>query len=1345
MNFERDYFLGLDCGTESVGYAVTDTEYNILKFNGKAMWGSHLFDEALTAEARRAQRCARRRLQRKKERIKITQALFSKEIDKIDPTFFLRLNDSALSLEDRTEKQKNSIFNDENFNDKDFFKKYPTIFHLRKELMYDDTPHDVRLVYLAVSHIMKNRGHFLFPGENLKAALDLSAILDEIKETFRNIYDDELEISNHSIIENALEEKSKGKRKEELAKQIDTQDKKLKTEIIKLFIGNKVKAEKLFYNEEYKDLKDIDFSSSSYDEQILPELEANLESEEFKFVNLAKSIYDWSLLAFVMSGYPTLSEAKVALYNSNKDDLAALKRVCRKCLTKEEYRQFFHADTASSFSNYIGEIKYRNKNIAVKRCTTEEFYKRVKSILTKADNTDPDVIKITQSIENGTFLPLLISFRNGAVPYQIHKMELEQILRNASKYLPFLSEKDETGLTVADKLMKTLTFRVPYFVGPLGKNDNDANTWMVRKENGKILPWNFEDKVDIDSSAEGFIRRMISKCTYLPTEDVIPKNSLLYSKYMVLNDLNNVRINGQKLEIDKKQEIYKELFSVQKKVTQNKLKRFVIRKGWYSKNAELDISGIDGDFKSSLSSFIDFKPYIESGKLKRSDVEEIIKWITLFSDGGNMARNRIEKNFGAVLSKEDINKISRLKYSGWGRFSQKFLAGITTEISGRDEYKSIISLLWESQDNLMEIINKYEFSEPLGNTEKISHLDYSEVDSLYVSPSVKRQIWQTLRIVDEIEKIMGKPPKKVFIEVAREKGDKGQRKESRKNTLLTIMRNKKKELPSDIEDVIHSLESFEESDISKRDKLYLYFTQCGKCMYSGRPIDISDIGTAVDVDHIYPYSQSNDDSLNNKVLVYSEYNREKTNDYPIKADIRIKMASFWNMLKDKELITKTKYERLIRSTPFSDADLNGFIARQLVETTQNTKATAEILKRYFGDNTKVVYSKAGNVTKFRDIFKIYKSRSVNSLHHANDAYLNIVVGNVFDVKYTANFFIHGKAAGYFNLAKPFEYDVPGAWKTGEEGTIKLVKRTLNKNNIIFTRQPVTKKGQLFDLMLVKAGSKQGLLPSKISNPVLQEKLKEGNKEQVFDEWTNKYGGYNSLATAYFALVKHMEKGKPYATFIPISIIDSKELSDDENLLKYCIEKLKMTEPQILYKKLLINTLIKVNGYLLTISGKSNGGAVITLKNSVPLILSNELTNYVKTIDKFLERKQNFKNYTLSKEHDGISEENNIILYEELCRKANQKIYLNRPGCQIEVINTGLDKFIALSVEDQCSVLSNMITYFGMNTGLCNFSLIGGKPKTGTLTISAKVDLSKKKLSIIFQSTTGLFSEEVVIS
>lgn len=39
-----DYYIGLDMGDASVGWAVTDTNYNILKFNGKALWGIRLFD-----------------------------------------------------------------------------------------------------------------------------------------------------------------------------------------------------------------------------------------------------------------------------------------------------------------------------------------------------------------------------------------------------------------------------------------------------------------------------------------------------------------------------------------------------------------------------------------------------------------------------------------------------------------------------------------------------------------------------------------------------------------------------------------------------------------------------------------------------------------------------------------------------------------------------------------------------------------------------------------------------------------------------------------------------------------------------------------------------------------------------------------------------------------------------------------------------------------------------------------------------------------------------------------------------------------------------------------------------
>ena len=59
-----DYYLGLDIGTNSVGWAVTDEQYNLLKSHGKAMWGIRLFEEGKTAEERRMHRGARRRQER---------------------------------------------------------------------------------------------------------------------------------------------------------------------------------------------------------------------------------------------------------------------------------------------------------------------------------------------------------------------------------------------------------------------------------------------------------------------------------------------------------------------------------------------------------------------------------------------------------------------------------------------------------------------------------------------------------------------------------------------------------------------------------------------------------------------------------------------------------------------------------------------------------------------------------------------------------------------------------------------------------------------------------------------------------------------------------------------------------------------------------------------------------------------------------------------------------------------------------------------------------------------------------------------------------------------------------
>ena len=159
-----EYFLGLDIGTNSVGWAVTNYKYELLKAKGHKMWGSRLFEEGEVAATRRTFRTARRRLMRRRDRLDILESLFADEMAKVDSTFFLRLKESKYHFEDKTTKEKYGLFNDKTYTDKDFFEVYPTIYHLRSELIKHPAK-DVRELFLAIHHIMKYRGHFLFEGE----------------------------------------------------------------------------------------------------------------------------------------------------------------------------------------------------------------------------------------------------------------------------------------------------------------------------------------------------------------------------------------------------------------------------------------------------------------------------------------------------------------------------------------------------------------------------------------------------------------------------------------------------------------------------------------------------------------------------------------------------------------------------------------------------------------------------------------------------------------------------------------------------------------------------------------------------------------------------------------------------------------------------------------------------------------------------------------------------------------------------------------------------------------------------------------------------------------------------
>ena len=154
----KELKLGLDIGTNSVGWALLDQDNELVQKNTRngrfTFWGARLFDPSRDAKSRRMYRSSRRRNERKKQRIDWLQELFKNEIDKVDPTFFERLNDSFLVREDKKNNNKYNLFNDEKFNDRDYHREFPTIYHLRLDLMKNPA-RDIRFLYLAIHHILK--------------------------------------------------------------------------------------------------------------------------------------------------------------------------------------------------------------------------------------------------------------------------------------------------------------------------------------------------------------------------------------------------------------------------------------------------------------------------------------------------------------------------------------------------------------------------------------------------------------------------------------------------------------------------------------------------------------------------------------------------------------------------------------------------------------------------------------------------------------------------------------------------------------------------------------------------------------------------------------------------------------------------------------------------------------------------------------------------------------------------------------------------------------------------------------------------------------------------------------
>lgn len=1329
---DKKYYIGLDIGTNSIGWAVTDTEYNIPKFRGNAMWGIRLLDESKTAEERRLFRCSRRRTERNKFRLQCLEMLFDKEISKKDITFFQRLKESNLYLEDKKTECRYTVFNDPDYTDKDFHKKYPTVYHLRKELITSDKPHDVRLVYLALAHIVKHRGHFLFDSDfsDIKG-MSFSDIWSNFTTYCCENYDLELECSEPLEIEKVLKNNRLNlTKKKQLLLEILKLKKsdKQKTALITLLTGGTAKTAELYDDEEYKDseYKSICISSGFDDKEAEY---AAFFGDRIDLLKETKAVYDWVKLSVILNNEDYISFAKVKIYEKHKKDLKLLKAFVKK-YCPEKYAEIFKINDKekANYAAYSAHCKSSPENT---NCTIESFCEYIKKALPQVC-PDEKYADMYREIETASFMPKAVSKDNSVLPMQIHREELKKILENAEKYLPFLKEEDENHKTAAAKIMDIFSFRVPYYVGPLNRHSDKA--WVVRKDE-KIYPWNFSEVVDTEKSAERFIENLTGKCTYLRREDVIPKNSLLYTSYMVLNELNNVRINGEKLPVEIKHKVYEELFLAKKKVTQKALKSY-LKTLSFPEIDEAVISGIDGDFKSSLTPWIDLKEI----SLTQDEKEEVIKAITIFGDDRRLLKKRLAKKYGEKLSEEEIKKIAKLKYKDWARFSKKLLTEIKSVVDDSVEEINIIRALWNTQYNFMELLSdRYDFDENINkeNTTAETKTLKEEIDDLYVSPKVKRPIYQAMQIVEELRKIKGCKPDKIFIEMARGEEEKVRTK-SRKEKLLELYKASKEQSSA----LYKILETKTDNEL-RRDALYLYFTQMGKCMYTGEAIDLENLynRNMYDIDHIYPQSKIKDDSLNNRVLVNQKANKDKSDIYPVKPEIQKKMSAFWKMLLEKELISQKKYERLTRVTPLGDEELNAFISRQLVETRQSTKAIAQLLNNTLNKEeytTEIVYVKAGNVSDFRQKYDFLKCREVNDLHHAKDAYLNIVVGNVYNTLFNHNklAYIKGLQSNKYSVNRMFDHSVNGAWVTEGNKSISTVRNTMSKNNIRFTRYASTQKGGLFDINLMKKG--HGQVSIKKNSPCAD---------------ISKYGGYNRPASTYFAIAGYVnKKGKSELNIIPVDLYNEKEYCENREkyiasyIKKNIFDELDPATVKIIIPSLKYNSMISVNGFRMHISSKSGGGRQYVCKPAVQLVVGYEMEKYIKTISNYMEKCKEDKSLredTVLFDFMKLSKEKNEELYRLLTDKLTKTVYKEK---RAEIGKKLLEKtadFKEISPYEQCYVLTQLLAIIHCDVRTGDLKAIGESGQSGALYIGYKIEKSKtlKSFKLINQSITGLYETE----
>lgn len=1348
---DKDYFVGLDVGSNSVGYAVTDVDYKLLRLKGKTAWGARIFDEATDASQRRAFRTSGRRAARRKYRIFLLNSLFAKELAAKDDTFLLRLSQSGYALEDKKDGSRflYPLFKDKDL-EKKFYKAYPTIWHLRAALLRNDPAAlgDIRNVYLAIHHIIKYRGNFLRDGDIDVNKFDESAFLtiNECAATLLSSLDEEGEgdYDNFSFIDKIDDgkvlsilknkETNKIQKKKDLSALIHTNPtlKPYSDMFISLVVGGSVDLSKINPDSE---LKKVTFGSG-FDDQA--DAVSQDLGEAYAFVEVAKAIYDYVYLFDLLGDKKSLSEAFVDVYEEHKKDLKSLKKIIiasdlalgLKGKERTYYKVFSNPEEKK---NYAAFVHVGSKE---SRPSVHDFDSFVASViagimpnLSESDKTIASSLLAKASRDE--LLLAVSNVSNSTIPHQLHETELRIILQNAGRVYPQIA-KDSS------KIISLFTFRVPYYFGPL--DSRSPYSHVVRKENVTITPWNFSSAIDDEGTRRQFMESLTNNCTYLLGENVLPASSILYQDYINLDRLNGLRINGVRIEQSVKLDLFVHLVSCHSKTSIKGIERYLTNHYEVYKKDGVSLSGLnEGDeFVSSTRAALQ-SSFDLNGELKM--VEDIVFIKAIYSDSPKDALDSIKKKY--KLTQDQERAVNSLNCKGWGRYSRRLLEGLRGIDENGEVHLSVIDILHDRVMNFMEIKNDPMFgfaklideaNEAYVKDNRLTPKNLADQLIEDASPMNRRPTIQAVRMVGEIARITGRAPKAIAIEVTRTneliKKTKDPRKRELERFLASCVKDSEEIYKKNAVSAKEELDKIEEVKL-KGKHLYLYFKQMGLDVYTGKPIDVSEVlnGNTYDIDHIVPQSKIKDDSLDNTVLVSKVINQTiKRDRYPLPKEIRSNpdVVALWKFLLKKGGLSAAKYNALMRESPITDSELADFVSRQINVVNQSNKLIRDVLKAYYPD-TRLIFSKAAYPSYIRKAYDIPKVRDLNDCHHAVDAYLNVVCGTVLDDAYSKDIWAI-KWRKEHNHGEPLSYNMEHTLdrKMGEPGFLDLVKKTSERHDFLLTYRIAYQDSAFYKQTLNPADPKALLIPGHT-----------GKDNPLSD--VRKYGGFIEYKTEYMVPVTYGPKGKRLLGRVPTLYLKLYPKQEElESHLKTLLGLGNEKKVSFDFKnKVFSGQKIVVDGcsYIL----QSYGLKQICLKPVPMIFLPTKECSYVALIGKKAESLKEYPGDVFEfdtdrdkKNHYVISKNENLRIYKMVLDISKAKRFDYCPMITALRDETLPGVFAGLNMFGQIKLLLDTIKIYGRDSGTTSI-------KTNLFLKGTGVIMSDN-VEVVDDSLTGLFSE-----